>query len=48
LLPISSIEGLKIKGQGIAVVHQLAKAFGEYRDAYVKRQAASSRDKITV
>ena len=48
LLPISSIEGLTIKNQGIAIVHQLAKAFGEYRDAYVKRHLASSLDKITV
>ncbi len=48
LLPISSIEGLNIKSQGIAIVHQLAKAFGEYRDAYVKRHAASSQHKITV
>jgi branched-chain amino acid aminotransferase len=48
LMPVSHIEGLKVRSQGLDLVEQLAKAFAEYRDAYVKRNAAASLDKITV
>jgi branched-chain amino acid aminotransferase len=48
LMPVSHIEGLKVRSQGLDLVEQLAKAFAEYRDAYVKRNAAPSLDKITV
>jgi branched-chain amino acid aminotransferase len=48
LMPVSHIEGLEVRSEGLALVHQLAKAFREFREAYVKRNAASSRDKITV
>lgn len=46
LMPVSLIEGLTVSSRGLDVVDQLAKAFAEYRDAYVKRNAASL-DKIT-
>src|SRR5580698_3540478 len=45
LMPVSYIEGLQVKSQGLAIVEQLEKAFAEYRDAYVRRNA--SRDRIT-
>ena len=46
LMPVSQIDGLTVSSRGLDVVDQLAKAFAEYRDAYVKRNAASL-DKIT-
>jgi branched-chain amino acid aminotransferase len=48
LMPVSYIEGLTVRSNGLDVVDQLAKAFAEYRDAYVKRNAAATLDKITV
>ncbi len=48
LMPVSHIEGLKVKSQGLAGVEQLAKAFAEYRNAYVQRSAARSDERITV
>jgi branched-chain amino acid aminotransferase len=41
LMPVSHIEGLQVRSQGLAMVAQLEKAFAEYRDSYVKRNAAS-------
>ncbi len=46
LLPVAEIEGFSVKSEGLAVVNALVKAFGAYRDAYVK-QAAKSLDKVT-
>jgi branched-chain amino acid aminotransferase len=40
LLPVVSIEGLKLRNEG-KVVDALVKALEEYRDAYVKRNAAA-------
>jgi branched-subunit amino acid aminotransferase/4-amino-4-deoxychorismate lyase len=48
LMPVSYIEGLKVKSEGLELVEQLAQAFAKYRDAYVKRNVAASRDKITM
>jgi branched-chain amino acid aminotransferase len=48
LMPVSYIEGLKVRSDGLDVVDRLAQAFAEYRDAYVKRNAAASLDRITV
>jgi branched-chain amino acid aminotransferase len=48
LMPVSHIEGLKVKSEGLELVEQLAQAFAKYRDAYVERNVAASRDKITV
>ncbi len=47
LMPVSHIEGLKVRSQGLGLVDQLAKAFAEYRNAYVKRNTAASLDQIT-
>jgi branched-chain amino acid aminotransferase len=47
LMPVAHIEGLRVKSQGLAIVEQLEKAFAEYRDGYVKRNAASG-DRIVV
>lgn len=46
LLPVSFIEGLKVKTGGLAVMNELAKAFAAYRESYVKRSHAEA-DKIT-
>ncbi len=48
LMPVSYIEGLKVRSGRLDVVDQLAQAFAEYRDAYVKRNAAASLDRTTV
>ncbi len=48
LMPVSHIEGLKVKSEGLDLVEELAQAFAKYRDAYVKRNVAARRDKITV
>jgi branched-subunit amino acid aminotransferase/4-amino-4-deoxychorismate lyase len=48
LMPVSHIEGLKVRSEGLELVEQLAQAFAKYRDAYVQRNVAASRDKITV
>ena len=48
LMPISEIEGLKVKSQGLAIVEKLAQAFASYRDAYVKRNTPMTLDKISV
>ena len=48
LMPVSYIEGLKIRSDGLDTVDQLAQAFAEYRNAYVKRNANAARDRITV
>jgi branched-chain amino acid aminotransferase len=46
LMPVSYIEGLKVKSRGLAIVEQLEKAFAEYRDGYVRRNA-QRLDRIT-
>ncbi len=46
LMPVAHIEGLKVKSQGLAIVEQLEKAFADYRNGYVKRNA--SLDRIVV
>jgi branched-chain amino acid aminotransferase len=48
LLPVSHVEGLKVKSNGLSTVEKLAKAFEEYREGYVTRSAASSLDKVSV
>jgi len=48
LMPVSHIEGLKVRSDGLDLVEQLAQAFAKYREAYVKRNVAASPDKITV
>ncbi|HEV2687280.1 MAG TPA: aminotransferase class IV [Bryobacteraceae bacterium] len=47
LLAVAEIEGFRVKSEGLAVVSALVKAFGEYRDAYVKQSAAKRLDKVT-
>jgi branched-chain amino acid aminotransferase len=47
LLAVTEIEGLQVKTEGIAIIDALVKAFGEYRDAYVKQAIARSLDKVT-
>jgi branched-chain amino acid aminotransferase len=42
LMPVSYIEGLKVRSQGLGIVDQLAKAFAEFRSEYVKRNAPAS------
>jgi len=46
LLPVAEIQGMSVKSEGLAVVNDLVKAFGAYRDAYVK-QSAKNLDKVT-
>ena len=48
LMPVSYIEGLNVRSQGLAVVEELEKAFAEYRELYVKNNNTASLDKITV
>jgi branched-chain amino acid aminotransferase len=48
LMPVSYIEGLEIKSEGRDGVDELAQAFAEYRNTYVKRNANTTRDRITV
>jgi branched-chain amino acid aminotransferase len=48
LMPVSYIEGLKVRSEGLELVEQLAQAFAKYRAAYVQRNVTASRDKITV
>jgi len=42
LMPVSHIEGLKVRSQGLEIVESLAKAFAEFRNDYVKRNASAS------
>ncbi len=48
LLPVSHVEGLKVKSNGLGTVEKLAKAFADYRENYVTRSAASSFDRVSV
>jgi len=48
LLPVSFIDGLKVKNGALAVVEKLATAFAEYRHSYVRQSAAKKLDRITV
>jgi branched-chain amino acid aminotransferase len=48
LMPVSAVEGLQVKSQGLAVVEQLAQAFAAYRDVYVRKNTPVTLDKITV
>jgi len=48
LLPVSHVEGLKVKSNGIGTVAKLAKAFEDYRETYVTRSSASSLDRVSV
>jgi branched-chain amino acid aminotransferase len=48
LMPVSYIEGLEIRSEGLDSVDQLAQAFAQYRNTYVKRNANATRDRITV
>jgi branched-chain amino acid aminotransferase len=48
LMPVSHIEGLKVKSQGLDVVEKLANAFAEYRARYVKNSLRANSEKITV
>lgn len=48
LMPVSHIEGLKVKSEGLELVEKLAQAFAAYRNEYVKRNAPANREKITV
>jgi len=42
LLPVSHVEGLKVKSNGLGTVEKLAKAFEDYRESYVSRNTAVS------
>jgi branched-chain amino acid aminotransferase len=42
LLPVSHVEGLKVKSAGLAALKDLAKAFEDYRESYVSRNTAVS------
>jgi hypothetical protein len=46
-MPVSHIEGLKVKSQGLAIVAQLEKAFADYREAYVKRNGVVRGEVLT-
>jgi branched-chain amino acid aminotransferase len=48
LMPVSYIEGLEIKSEGLATVDELAQAFADYRNSYVTRNANVTPDRITV
>ena len=48
LLPVSHVEGLKVKSNGLGTVEKLAKAFEDYRETYVTRSSASSLDRVPV
>jgi branched-chain amino acid aminotransferase len=48
LLPVSHVEGLKVKSSRLDTVKSLAKAFEDYRESYVSRSTASSFDKVSV
>src|SRR5690349_9827360 len=48
LLPVSHIEGLKVRTEGLAAVEELAKALERYREAYVRRNAPARIDKVPV
>lgn len=48
LLPVSYVEGLKVKSNGLGIVKDLTKAFEDYRQSYVSRSIASSFDKVSV
>jgi branched-chain amino acid aminotransferase len=42
LLPVSHVEGLKVKSGGLGTLKALAKAFEHYRESYVSRNTAVS------
>jgi branched-chain amino acid aminotransferase len=48
LLPVSHVEGLSVKSNGLAMVKELAKAFEAFRESYVSHSAAPSFDKVSV
>lgn len=48
LLAVTHIEGLSVKSEGLAVKNELVRALEKYREAYVQRSAATSRDKVPV
>jgi len=42
LLPVSHVEGLKVRSSGFGTLKSLAKAFEDYRESYVSRNTAVS------
>ncbi|HEY6392732.1 MAG TPA: aminotransferase class IV [Bryobacteraceae bacterium] len=48
LLPVSHVEGLKIKSNAPSTMKALSKAFEDYRRSYVSQSLASNLDKVSV
>jgi branched-chain amino acid aminotransferase len=48
LLPVSHIEGLNVRTEGLPIVEDLAKALETYREAYVRRNVPARFDKVPV
>ena len=46
-LPVSEIEGLKVRNERLALIHEIGDAFDAYRHAYVQKMRSVDDQKIT-